>query len=147
MTDLERKLQAAEQLRKALQFFVSTLTEEQAVEVATVFPLWKAGVSYKVGDIISYGTNATGDPQLYMVVQAHTSQSNWIPGQGTESLYDAFGLNESGYPIWTQPSGAHDAYNIGDIVDYNGTLYKSKINGNVWSPDTYPAGWEIYTEE
>ena len=106
MTDLERKLQAAEQLRKALQFFVSTLTEEQAVEVATVFPVWKAGVSYKVGDIISYGTNSTGDPQLYKVVQAHTSQSNWIPGQGTDSLYDAFRLDESGYPVWSRPSGA-----------------------------------------
>ena len=33
-------------------------------------------------------------------------------------------------------------YNIGDIVDYNGTLYKSLIDGNVWSPEEYPAGWE-----
>lgn len=147
MTDLERKLQAAEQLRRALQFFVSTLTEEQAVEVATVFPVWEVGVSYKVGDIISYGTNSTGDPQLYKIVQAHTSQENWIPGQGTDSLYDAFGLDESGYPVWSQPSGAHDAYNTGDIVNYNGKLYISLIDGNAWSPDAYPAGWKVYTKE
>lgn len=44
-------------------------------------------------------------------------------------------------------TGAHDAYNTGDIVDYNGTLYQSTIDGNVWSPDAYPAGWTIYTEE
>ena len=36
---------------------------------------------------------------------------------------------------------------IGDIVNYNGKLYKSLINGNVYSPDTYPQGWEIYTED
>ena len=136
------RLQAAEQLRRALQMFAATLTEEQALEIAAVYPKWEAGKAYAVGDIISHGTNATGDPQLYKVVQAHTSQEDWIPGQGTESLYDAFGLDESGYPVWSQPSGAHDAYNTGDIVNYNGTLYKSLIDGNVWSPEAYPQAWE-----
>lgn len=139
------RLQAAEQLRRALQMFAATLTDEQALEIATVYPKWEAGKSYAVGDIISYGEDSNGDPQLYKVVQAHTSQEDWIPGQGTDSLYDAFGLNESGYPIWAQPSGAHDAYNTGDIVDYNGTLYKSLIDGNVWAPDAYPQGWEVVT--
>ena len=138
------RLQAAEQLRRALQMFTATLTEEQALEIATVYPVWEANHAYQVGDIISYGTNSAGDPQLYKVVQAHTSQDNWRPGAGTESLYDAFGLDESGYPIWAQPSGAHDAYSAGDIVNYNGTLYQSTINGNVWSPDVYPAGWTVY---
>ena len=124
--------------------FAATLTEEQALEIATVYPAWEAGRSYAVGDIISYGANSAGDPQLYKVVQAHTSQDNWRPGAGTESLYDAFGLDDGGYPIWSQPSGAHDAYNAGDIVNYNGTLYQSTINGNVWSPDVYPAGWTVY---
>ena len=31
------------------------------------------------------------------------------------------------------------------FVDYNGTLYQSLIDGNVWSPDVYPAGWEVYS--
>lgn len=138
------RLQAAEQLRRALQMFSATLTEEQALEIATVYPVWEANHAYQVGDIISYGTNSAGDPQLYKVVQAHTSQDNWRPGAGTESLYDAFGLDDGGYPIWSQPSGAHDAYNQGDVVNYNGTLYQSTINGNVWSPDVYPAGWTVY---
>ena len=51
------------------------------------------------------------------------------------------------YPDWVQPTGAHDAYNTGDIVKYNGQLYVSKMDRNVYSPDTYPAGWELYTEE
>lgn len=137
------RLQAAEQLRRALQMFAATLTEEQALEIATVYPVWETNHAYQVGDIISYGANSAGDPQLYKVVQAHTSQDNWRPGAGTESLYDAFGLDDGGYPIWSQPSGAHDAYNQGDIVNYNGNLYESLINGNVWSPDVYPAGWQV----
>lgn len=140
------RLQAAEQLRRALQMFAKTVTEEQALEIATVFPAWEVNRAYEVGDIISYGTNSTGDPQLYKVVQKHTSQADRLPGKGTDSLYDAFGLNSSGYPVWTQPSGAHDAYNKGDIVDYKGTLYQSTIDGNVWAPDAYPTGWTEVTE-
>lgn len=135
------RLAAAEQLRRALQLFTMTLPEEKALEIATVYPAWEANRAYSVGDILSYGENTLGDPQLYKVVQAHVSQADWLPS-ATPALYTAFGLDESGYPLWAQPSGAHDAYNTGDIVNYNGSLYKSLINGNVWSPDVYPAGWE-----
>ena len=139
------RLQAAEQLRRALQLFVATLSEDKAIEASTVYPVWSTGTAYAVGDIISYGTNSVGDPQLYKVVQAHTSQAEWTPN-AVPALYDAFGLDESGYPLWAQPCGAHDAYNIGDIINYNGTLYQSTIDGNVWSPDVYPAGWKAYIE-
>ena len=46
------------------------------------------------------------------------------------------------WPEWVQPTGAHDAYGMGDKVTYNGKHYVSKIAGNVWSPDAYPQGWE-----
>lgn len=50
------------------------------------------------------------------------------------------------YPEWTQPLGAHDAYKIGDRVTFNGKVYESVINANVWSPAVYPAGWTEVTE-
>lgn len=139
------RLQAAEQFRKALQMFAASLPEEKAMEVATVYPAYEVGRAYAVGEYITYGVNNVNDPQLYKVVQAHTSQSDWKPSE-TPALYEPIGLNKEGFPVWSKPSGAHDAYNIGDIVDYNGTLYKSLINGNVYSPEEYPAGWEIYHE-
>lgn len=46
------------------------------------------------------------------------------------------------YPQWVQPTGGHDAYKVGDKVTFNGQRYTSKINGNVWSPTGYPAGWQ-----
>ena len=141
---MDKRQQAAEQFRRAVQMFAAGLSEEQALEVATMYPEWEAGRSYAVGDILRHGVNSVGDPQLYKVVQAHTSQADWLP-EATPALYDAFGLNEQGYPVWSQPTGAHDAYNTGDIVDYNGTLYKSLIDGNTWAPDAYPQGWEEYT--
>lgn len=139
------KMQAAEQFRKALQMFAASLTDEQAMEVATVYDPWQIGKAYAVGDFVTYGENSVGDPQLYKVVQAHTSQADWTP-DAAASLFVAIGLDDAGYPVWSQPTGAHDAYNTGDIVDYNGTLYQSTIDGNAYSPDAYPAGWKAYTE-
>ena len=139
-------LQRAEQLRRAIQIVARTLSEDEALEIATVYPAYEIGVSYKVGDYFTYGENNVGDPQLYKVVQAFTSQSDWIPGE-IDSLCVPVGLNNAGFTVWSQPTGAHDAYNIGDIVDYEGTLYISRIDGNVYSPISYPDGWEIYSGE
>lgn len=139
------RMQAAEQLRKALQMFAASLTDEQAMEVAAVYDHWQVGRTYAVGEFLTFGENGVGDPQLYKVAQAHTAQADWQPDK-TPALYVAIGLDEKGYPVWSQPTGAHDAYNKGDIVDYNGTLYESLIDGNAYSPDAYPAGWRVYEE-
>lgn len=133
----------AEQFRRALQMYAQTVTDDEAMEIACIYPTYVVGKAYKVGEKFTYGTNEVGDPQLYKVVQAHTSQADWEPDK-VESLYEPIGLNKEGYPVWSRPSGAHDAYNIGDIVDYNGVLYESLIDGNIYAPDEYEAGWKIY---
>ena len=139
------RLQVMEQFGRALQLFSQTLTDEMAMEVAIVYPPYKIGVAYKANEMFTYRLNEVGDPQLYRVVQDHTSQADWTPDT-LPALYTPIGLNEQGYPVWSQPTGGHDAYNIGDIVDFNGTLYKSLIDGNVHSPEAYPQGWEVYSE-
>lgn len=53
---------------------------------------------------------------------------------------------EPTYPEFVQPTGAHDAYKKGDRVTYNGKVYESLIDANVYSPDTYPAGWREVSE-
>ena len=118
-------------------------TEDLIAYVQTTLTASKA---YAVGEFVTYGTNSVGDPQLYKVVQAHTSQADWTPDV-VPSLFAAVGLDEQGHPVWSQPTGAHDAYNSGDVVDYNGVLYRSTIDGNTFSPDEYPAGWELYAKE
>lgn len=146
---MTNKVQAALELRKALQFFLATMDADtqtaDMMEVASVFPKYQIGKAYKVKEVFSYGENAVGDAQLYQVLQDHTSAEEWKP-DATASLYKAIGVAESGYPEWVQPLGASDAYNAGDIVSHNGVLYKSTVDGNVWSPDSYPAGWEEVTE-
>ena len=129
----------------AVQFTATTFSDEVAVTVPNLYPEYEVGHEYKKDDRFLYNHS------LYKVNQDHTSQAQWVPGtSGTESLYTNLMLDESGYQIWKQPTGAHDAYNTGDIVRYpdkEGQLYKSTIDGNVYSPDAYPQGWEVYTEE
>lgn len=70
-------MQAALEMRKALQMFVGTLDVEtqfdKMLEIPSVFPAYEVGKAYKTKDVFSYGTNAVGDPQLYQVLQDHTS--------------------------------------------------------------------------
>ena len=47
------------------------------------------------------------------------------------------------FPEFVQPTGAHDAYQQGQGITWNGQRYRSLIDANVWSPDVYPQGWEL----
>ena len=142
-------MQSALEMRKALQFFVGTLDAdnqlEMMLEIPSMFPGYEVDKEYKEKEVISYGVNAVGDPQLYQVLQAHTSAEQWTPDTAI-SMYKPIGVTKDGYPEWVQPLGATDAYNKGDIVSYNGKLYRSLIDGNVWNPAEYTTGWEEYKE-
>lgn len=112
-----------------------TLTIDEILEVAPLFPAYEIGKIYKVGDIFTYNRS------LFEVVQEHTSQEGWRPDIET-SLYKNH-TPKGEIEEWRQPLGAHDAYMTGDRVLFNGEVYISKIDNNVWSPDTY--GWELET--
>lgn len=135
-------MQAALEMRKALQMFIGTLDVEtqldKMLEIPSMFPAYEVGKAYKTKDVFSYGTNAVGDPQLYQVLQDHTSAAEWTPDAAT-SLYKAIGITEDGYPEWIQPLGATDAYNKGDKVSHNGSIWISNVDANTWEPGVY--GW------
>lgn len=46
------------------------------------------------------------------------------------------------WPEYKQPTGAHDAYHVGDKITYNGKHYTCVLDGCVWAPDIYPQGWQ-----
>ena len=47
------------------------------------------------------------------------------------------------WPEYVQPTGAHDAYHVGDKITYNGKHYTCIYDGCVWTPDAYPRGWQL----
>ena len=124
----------AEAILAALVKLRESATDEQALSVPVLYPSWRSGVDYAVGTRVRY--NGT----LYRVLQAHSSQESWTP-DATPALWVAVSLDE--YPEWVQPTGAHDAYNTGDKVSYNGKHYVCTIDANTYAPDVY--GWESVT--
>ena len=124
----------AKQLRQIIEQLAVTLDDETALTGVELFPTWVVGKEYAVSDRAQY--NGT----LYKCIQAHTSQADWTP-DATPALWVVVSIDE--YPEWVQPTGAHDAYNTGDKVSYNGNRYVCTIDANTYAPDVY--GWESVT--
>ena len=118
--------------RSKIEAAASTMTDENALTAVELFPVWAIGRAYAVDDRVQHSGT------LYKCVQAHTSQADWTP-DATPALWVAVSLDE--YPEWVQPTGAHDAYNTGDKVSYNGKHYVCAIDANTYAPDVY--GWEV----
>ncbi|MBQ9837937.1 MAG: hypothetical protein IJO56_00370 [Oscillospiraceae bacterium] len=139
---MQDKMFIAQQYNRFMQMSVQSanLPDDQAMEVADLYPEWVAMKAYAVDEIVKYGVNADGETQLYKVIQAHTSQEDWKPDV-TASLYKAIGFTDDGVSIWTQPLGSHDAYAKGDVVSFEDQLWISTVDGNVWQPGVY--GWEL----
>jgi hypothetical protein len=117
---------------------VDELSEEELLDMIDLYESYEIGKSYQVDDIFKY------EGKLYKVIQEHTSQGDWIPSE-LPALYLSM-MPENVIPEWVQPTGSHDAYNIGDKVIYEGKVYESLIDGNTWSPTAYPQGWEEIEE-
>ena len=130
--------------RIAIKPMAATMTDEQAISVSTLWPEWSAdSVSYKVDDVVQHAD------RLWRCEQAHASQESWTP-DAAPSLWSQIDIAGDGVDVWTQPTGAHNAYNVGDRVHYptaSDPIYVSTIGGNVWSPDAYPQGWTLEGEE
>ena len=118
-----------------------TLPPGEIDDLADIFPPYTVGMAYSVNDILVYHHH------LYSVIQAHTSQADWPPDQ-VPALYKKHGATHPSGPCegvadWVQPTGGHDAYNIGDRVCFEDQVWESTINANVWSPTAYPQGWSL----
>lgn len=119
-------------LRHHIETAVQSLADSEALEAVPLYPEWAAGVDYATGHKVQRGG------KLYRCLQAHASQADWTP-DATQALWVVVSIEE--FPEWVQPTGAHDAYNIGDKVSYNGQHYVCTSNANVYAPDVY--GWQL----
>lgn len=117
------------------------IPKEEKEQFLDAFEPFAVGKDYVAGDKIRFkGT-------VYEVIQSHTSQLDWLP-DSVPALYKVYLQKETddGTEVihdWKQPVGAHDAYETGDKVKYEDSYYESLIDGNSWSPASYPQGWKL----
>lgn len=132
----------ARRLRAMILEKSSSFTDEEAAEMPFALPKWKSNTTYSAGDRVRYGE------YIYKVLTPHTSQDNWTPTTAP-SLFARIlpGQQGSDEEIgeWAQPDSANP-YMKGDKVRFEGKIYESLIDNNVWSPAAYPAGWQEITE-
>ena len=116
--------------------------EVEPIVLVALVKAWTVGEAVKVGELRSY------NGMVYKAIQEHTTQDDWKPPD-VPALWTVYNKTSEGGEIddWVQPTGAHDAYNTGDRVRFEGAIYESLIDGNVWSPADYPAGWKLIEEE
>lgn len=130
------KLSEVLKLRSLIEKAAASLSDDDALEAPELFPAWEAGTAYSADQRVSY------NDKLYRCVQAHTSQADWTP-DATPALWTEV-AKPGEIPVWRQPTGAQDAYHLGDKVHYPdeaGPVYVSTVDNNVWAPGVY--GWEL----
>ena len=79
------KLKDAKMYRAAIEAGANAVerSDLDALAVKDIYPAWDS----LIGQTVNVDFKLTHDGKLYKVIQAHTVQSDWIPGVGTESLY------------------------------------------------------------
>lgn len=137
MTDIIEK---ARELRATVERLAQNLDDETSLENIELFPKWNsASINYEEGQKVKYQN------VLYRVLATHTSQAAWTPADAP-SLFAQVLVSPDGEPLpWVQPTSTNP-YSIGDKVIFEGKIYESTIDNNVWSPADYPLGWQEITE-
>ena len=129
------------QEKLALSFLFEKLPDEQAAQVPMLFEEFDGnGVAYAVGKRVMY------KGVLYKVIQAHTSQADWTPDAAPSLFAKVINKTVDGsIPEFVQPDSTNP-YMKGDKVKFNGKVYESLIDNNVWSPEANPSGWKEITD-
>lgn len=125
-------------LRQIIEQAMALIEDDAtAIEGTPLFPEWQPEVAYVAGTRVKY------NDVLYKVLQNHTSQADWTPEAAPSLFAQVLIPDENVIPEWVQPESTNP-YMKGDKVTFEGTVYQSTIDNNVWAPNAY--GWEAVTE-
>ena len=144
----EEQQAKAESVAAAASIAFVTMAESGTIDSVTagehleLFAEWAYPVDFKPGQL----RRDPLDGCLYQVNdgKGHTSQEGWPPSLTPDLWHKASDPAEE-WPDWSQPIGAHDAYDEGDKTTHNEKRWISDCNDNVWEPGVF--GWTEYVEE
>ena len=116
------------------------LTDEELLSVQPALEgrVWQPGLSVQVGDVYACGGF------LWRCIQAHTTQSDWLPDKVPALWHKVEIVHEDEVRVWQ--AGVN--YAAGDEVAYpdtNGTLYACLQSHTAlagWEPPNVPALWK-----
>ena len=113
----------------AVSLFACLLTDEENGTIQE----WTQPDStngYAIGDIVSYNGKYYKSTANNNVYKPGTTGAPWKE------------CDENGNDVVSEYV-AGTVYATGNQIMYNGSIYTSLIDNNSWSPDDYPAGWQL----
>lgn len=128
---------------KVAQFsLITTLSDEQALQVINLYPVWTPDGHYKTGDRYTY------NGVLYKCLQDHDGQESWTPEDAPSLWAKVLIPDPEVIPAWEQPESTN-GYSIGDKVTHNDKIWKSLVDNNIWEPGVIETEslWVEVTEE
>lgn len=116
-------------------------TPEQTPNLFTVVRPNEDGGEWIIQEWVEIGDTRTYNGVTYQCISSHQTEftPDLVPNLWKEKTVQ--------FAEWKQPTGAHDAYQTGDIVTYEGNLWISKIDANTTVPDgdvPYNRYWQVY---
>lgn len=116
------------------------LDDQQLLQVAGSLPVWQAGQAYRQEDAVRYATG------VYRAVEDHVSEPATCPTVAGNDKWIRVGHpHADGLWDWLAPVSQETAYPLGARVYYQGAIYQSLTETNMWEPSHY--GWEKVESE
>lgn len=130
-------------IKKALKPTITEISDEEIDDYLELVD------PFVVGEAVTAGMRRRYDGVIYKCLQPHTTQIDWTPDVAVSLWVRA--RNPEVIEQWVQPTGAHDAYAIGEKVTHDNPndnnaiwVYESAINANTTEPGrdgTYDRYW------
>ena len=110
-------LNAEKSVRAGIQ--TMGLTDTESLKVKDLYPEWES----KMGQQVNAGEKYRYDGRLWKVLQQHTVQEEWKPGEGTESLYTEVVESHAGTKEDPIPYGNNMELEEGKYYSQDGVTY------------------------
>lgn len=130
------------QLEKIIQALVAlrdSATDEQAVDAVALYPTMKYD-----GALVQNGTRINWNGALKRAAVDLWDREENNP-DNAPTLWEDINIS-GGYREIPESITTGLAFSKGECGWWNGKLYRSLIDSNVWNPDQYAAGWELVEE-
>lgn len=121
-------------LRAILEEAAAAMDDKTVSEAAMLLPsLRRDGSLVKAGTRVNWG----GTVKRASVDLWDTAEND---PDAAPALWEDIDYRD-GYRVIPSVITAGTAFALDELGWWGGKLYKSKLDGNVWTPEAYPAGW------
>jgi hypothetical protein len=86
------------------------------------------------GEKVTVDALRVADGVVWQAIQAHTTQGDWTPAKAP-ALWRRWRDKTAAPAPWVQPDSTNP-YRLGDLVTYQGGIWRSEHDANVWPPGT-----------